>query len=66
VSKGPVLFDMWGNNGFGYGINAAYGSAMSQKLKITSASSTEISAGGYAAGITGDFIQFEACFDINI
>lgn len=66
VSKGPVLFDMWGNNGIGYGLNAAYGTAMAQKLKITTASNTELSAGGYPASITGDFIQFEVCFDTNI
>jgi hypothetical protein len=65
--KGPTSFDMWGYSGNAYGTGIALGlptTPLQVPVKIYAAgSSSELAAGAYAAGFTGDNIQFEAVFD---
>ena len=53
----PAIVWVGGLNGYGYGYNKATG-----KIKVTTTSNTELAAGAYPAGITGDTIIFEALF----
>jgi hypothetical protein len=64
--SGPDYFSALGDNSYGYGtplaLPGAYPNQFLVPLKITTASATELGAGAYPAGITGDNIQFEAHF----
>jgi len=61
---GIYFFEAQGNNGYSYGpfaaLPQAYPSQFLVPIKIATASATELSAGSYPAGITGDYIQFTA------
>jgi hypothetical protein len=65
--KGPTSFDMWGFSGNDYGTGIALGlptTPLQVPVKIYAAgSSSELAAGAYGSGQTGDNIQFEAVFD---
>jgi hypothetical protein len=67
VDKGPANFDMWGFSGNNFGTGIALGlpsTPLQIPIKIFAAgSSSELSAGAYGAGQTGDAIQFWAVFD---
>lgn len=69
-STGPVYFDAQGANDYGYGTLAALPQASPNQLqiplKVTTSSNTEMNAGAYPAGVTGDNIQFEAHFPVNL
>ena len=66
VSKGPTYITFTSANGYNYALNAAFGSSLQAKLKISTTSATELGAGAYPAGASGDFIQFEAIFDYGL
>jgi hypothetical protein len=74
VSKGPTSLDVWGNTGYSYEPIGTLGGATLQvpiQIKGTAISSgtpttSELSAGAYAAPVLADFIQFEAVFDALI
>jgi hypothetical protein len=64
-STGPNYFSAFGSSGYGYGTPASLPQSVNPlqvPLKVTTASNTELSAGAYPAGVTGDNIQFEAHF----
>lgn len=64
VSGPPISFAAWGRNGYNYGTQAW--TTLQQKLKVSTASATELAAGAYPAGVTGDTIYFEAVFNANV
>ena len=68
ASKGVTSFDMWGCNGNDYGTPSVLPiAALQVPIGIFAAgSASELAAGAYGAGITGDNIQFEAVFDSGI
>ena len=70
ASKGPTSFDMWGYGGNSYGTGILLGlptTPLQVPVRIFAAgSSTELAAGAYAAGLSGDNIQFEAVFDASL
>lgn len=53
-----VSVSVWGANGYGYGYVPG-ANLTNGKIKVTTASNTELAAGAYPAGVTGDTIMFE-------
>jgi hypothetical protein len=64
-STGPVGIQITSSNGYNYQTPASLPQStnpLQVPLKISTASATELSAGAYPAGITGDNVTFEAEF----
>ena len=57
----PTTVSIYGKNGYGLGYVPGT-TAANGKVKITTASNTELAAGAYPAGLTGDVIYFQATF----
>jgi hypothetical protein len=64
ISQPPVSFAAWGMNGYAYGTGVW--AALQSKLKVDTGAATELGAGPYPAGVTGDTIFFEAIFDSQL
>jgi hypothetical protein len=67
VASLPHSIAVWGAASFGYGVPAPISTytLSTIKLKITTASGTELAAGAYPAGVTGDQVFFECAFPAN-
>lgn len=55
----PVAVGIWGAAGYGYGYVPVVNDLSTGKLKISTTAATELLAGAYPAGITGDVVMFE-------
>lgn len=63
----PVSVAIWGASGNNYGVPAALSTytLATIKLKINTASGTELAAGAYPASVIGDQVFFELVFVSN-
>jgi len=68
VATLPHSVAIWGATGFGYGVPAALSTftLSTIKVKISTASATELAAGAYPVGVTGDQVFFELAFPANM
>lgn len=57
----PAIVGLWGVNGYGYGYVAG-ADLTAGKVKVTTAANTEHTTASYAAGVTGDTVNFEVVF----
>lgn len=63
VTQPPVSLAIFGAGGFAYGPPAAATSISNTRVKVTQLSTgSELAAGAYPAGVTTDYVQFEAVF----
>ncbi len=60
TSQAPVQFAAWSQGGTSFTYVAVAGSSFNNwKLKVFQAGGTEIAAGAYPAGVTGDAVVFQ-------
>lgn len=64
--SGPDYLDVEGCNGYTYGqfeaLPQAYPNQFQVPIRVSTTAATELGAGNYPAGVTGDTINFEAHF----
>jgi len=65
-SQSPLRVDLISLNGYGLAFAPASPPAQATgKMRVNTTSNTELAAGAYPAGVTGDTITFYAIFEIR-